>query len=133
MRLPDGSRVVAVTNDDKPRQLLFHEGDAAPSRPVHEPLTDRPGPEHPPPAAPDQGTGCVTIIAPGRRRQWSAAWSLDETGPHADWFEAPTFREVIHWAFAKTPVVYLREPDGGLTRLTPPVVEPTAPDGPQAE
>ncbi|WP_318307753.1 hypothetical protein [Amycolatopsis solani] len=73
---------------------------------------------------PEQGTGRVTLIAPGHRRPWSAAWSKGPDVEPGEYLDAETFREVVEWAFARTAEVYLRERTGDLTRLAPPGVLP---------
>ncbi|MFB9682784.1 hypothetical protein [Amycolatopsis plumensis] len=108
-----------MTEADRPKQAFFGFQSEDSSRPAW----PRPGrPESRLPTL-EPGTGCVTIIPPGNRRRWSAAWAADQTAEHVDWFDAETFRAVAIWATSKAPVIYLRESTGELTHLPLPLVD----------
>lgn len=76
---------------------------------------------------PEPGTAYVTIHYPGVRRGWLALLGADKTGPHVDAFEADTFAAATRWAFERTQHVYMAEPDGGATLLSPPPASPDTP------
>ncbi|WP_020499342.1 hypothetical protein [Sciscionella marina] len=66
---------------------------------------------------PERGTGEVLIRYPWERHpHWQASWLADQ-GPRSDHFESEYFWEVLHWALARTPRVFLIESDQGKTPL----------------
>jgi hypothetical protein len=64
--------------------------------------------------------GYVTLHRPGVHRGWLALSTQVLDGPPNEIREAATFEEIADWAFSKTENVYVAEPDGSRTRLSPP-------------
>lgn len=60
--------------------------------------------------------GYVTILRPGRRRPWTAAWSEERGGEFLDTFDAKTLEEALRWSFGQTTEVFIQESTGELTR-----------------